>query len=94
MPLRPPHHGLDQCRAREVATADRFTEDTAVLCTPLYTPPPYARPCPPDGPHSAPVLRVVHIVFLNCFILLLSFFLSNIAKFKFKFSKQSIIRGD
>ena len=30
-PRPPPYHGLDQCRARQVATADRLLEDTAVL---------------------------------------------------------------
>ena len=28
---RPPHHGLDQCRALEVAAANRLSEDTEVL---------------------------------------------------------------
>ena len=31
MTVRPPHHGLNQCRAREVAAAVRLQEDMAVL---------------------------------------------------------------
>ena len=41
----PPNHGLDQCRAREVAAADAGLPKRD-------TPPPYALPRPMDIPHS------------------------------------------